>query len=71
MKTIPLHLPKPLIKSREPVAILPEAEYESLIETLQILSDQKLLQRIESALAHLSKGRFFTHQEVFPHKPNG
>lgn len=70
MKTISLHLPRPLIKSREPVAILPEAEYESLIETIQILSDHKLLRRIESALHHLSRGRFFTHQQVFHPEDN-
>lgn len=60
-----LHLPKPLIKSDKPVTILPQDEYESLIETLEVLNDQKLLSRIESALKNLRKGRYFTHQQVF------
>ncbi|MBI5358959.1 MAG: hypothetical protein HZA48_00070 [Planctomycetes bacterium] len=67
MKTT-IYLPKTLIKSNEPVAILSQTEYESLIETLEILSNQPLLKRIESALNNIRNGRFFSHSEVFSRK---
>ncbi|MEK7448500.1 MAG: hypothetical protein AAB019_03345 [Planctomycetota bacterium] len=68
MKTT-IHFPKPIIKSNRPLAILPQEEYESLLETFEVLNDQKLLRRIESALSNLRKSEFFTHDEVFHSKP--
>lgn len=65
---INLHLPKPLINSNRPVAILSRDQYESLIETLEILNDQTVLKRIESALNNLHNGRFFSHSDVFSSK---
>ena len=64
IKTI-LHLPKPIIKSDRPIAILAQDQYESLIETIEVLNDQKLLRRIEFALKNLRAGKFFTHDQVF------
>jgi len=65
MKTV-IHLPKPIAKSNKPVAVLSIDEYESLLETVEILSDQPLIQRIASALDNINKGKFFQHGDVFP-----
>lgn len=40
-------------------------EYESLLETLEILSDTELLRQINRSLGEIEKGRLLTHKEVF------
>lgn len=40
-------------------------EYESLIETLEILSDRELMDRIKKGLAEEKKGDIHSHKEVF------
>ncbi|MEW6040518.1 MAG: hypothetical protein AB1633_03250 [Elusimicrobiota bacterium] len=66
MKTA-VHLPRP-IKIATPSTLLPQEEYDSLIETLEILSDNKILSRIESAVQNIRRGKVFSHKEVFNHK---
>ncbi|MEW6557928.1 MAG: hypothetical protein AB1349_11370 [Elusimicrobiota bacterium] len=41
-----------------------------MIETLEILSDKKILSRIESAVQNIRKGKVFLHKQVFGHNPN-
>jgi predicted DNA-binding antitoxin AbrB/MazE fold protein len=46
-------------------------DYESLLETLEILSDQGQVKRIASALRNIEKGKLFSHKDVFGHpQPN-
>lgn len=40
-------------------------EYESLIETLEILSDRELVESINRGLKDEKKGRLYSHEEVF------
>jgi len=43
-------------------------EYESLIETLEILSDRELMTSIRRGLKDEKAGRLHPHKEVFPAK---
>jgi prevent-host-death family protein len=43
-------------------------EYESLIETLEILSDREFMKSLERGLADEKEGRLFSHEDVFPEK---
>jgi len=40
-------------------------EYESLIETLEILSDRELMESIERGLIEEKRGKLHSHKEVF------
>ena len=44
------------------------AEYESLIETLEILSDREFMQSLERGLQDEREGRIFSHEDVFPER---
>jgi len=44
------------------------SEYESLIETLEILSDREFRESLESGLGDEKAGRFFSHEDVFPER---
>lgn len=44
------------------------AEYESLIETLEILSDREFMKSLERGLKDEQEGRFFSHEDVFPER---
>jgi prevent-host-death family protein len=44
------------------------AEYESLIETLEILSDREFMKSLERGLRDEQEGRFFSHEDVFPER---
>ncbi len=43
-------------------------EYETLIETVEILSDRQLMARVDRGLRDEKAGRLFSHDEVFPEK---
>ena len=45
--------------------LLSAEEYESLLETLEILSDPELMQQINKSIRDMKKGRLLTHEEVF------
>lgn len=50
---------------------IPKDDYESLLETLEILNDRKQLDRIQSALKNIKKGRVLSHKDIFGHpQPN-
>ncbi len=54
-----------ITKRGRPVALMMAIDdYESLIETLEILSDKKLVARIKRAEAEVKKGSFKTLEEV-------
>ena len=49
-----------------PVArLLGEQEYESIMETLEILSDKKQVERLTNALKHVAGGKLYSHEDVF------
>ncbi|GEM_PF-560297 len=47
--------------------LIGEQEYESLLETLEVLSDKKQVERLASALKHVQKGKLYSHEDVFGH----
>ena len=50
---------------------IPKNEYESLKETLDILSDKEQIKRLYQAIQDVKKGKLFSHQDVFGHsQPN-
>lgn len=50
---------------------IPKDNYESLLETLEILNDRKQLDRIQSALKSLKKNKVLSHKDIFGHpQPN-
>lgn len=54
-----------ITKRGKPVALMMAIDdYESLIETLEILSDKKLMKRIKAAEKDIEKGHFVTLEEV-------
>ena len=48
--------------------LLSVEEYESLIETLEVLSDREFMARLDRGLADEKAGRLLAHKEVFPEK---
>ena len=44
---------------------IPKEDYETLLENLEILNDQKQLDRIHSALQEVKKGKTFSHSDIF------
>ena len=58
-------------KGRPIARLLSEEEYASIMETLEILSDKKQVERLTSALKQAQKEKLHSHEEVFGHKqPN-
>ncbi len=58
----------PLIITKDGFAagvLLSSEEYEGLIETLEILSDQNLIKSLKKSSEDFKAGRTFTHKEVF------
>ena len=50
---------------------LSKEDYDSLVETLEILNDKEQLKRIRSALQSVKRGEIFSHKDVFGHlQPN-
>ena len=48
--------------------LLSVEEYETLIETLEVLSDRELMTSIDQGLADEKAGRLHPYDEVFPEK---
>jgi antitoxin YefM len=51
-----------ITKNGKPVAVMITPE---MLETLEILSDPKLMAALKRAEAGVAKGRVYTHEEVF------
>ena len=55
-----------LTSNGEAVArLLSEEEYESLVETVEILGDRTQVKRLAKALEHVKKGKLYLHKDVF------
>ncbi len=51
--------------------VVPKGDYESLLETLEILSDKDQVDRIQAALDNVKKGKILSHKDIFGHpQPN-
>ena len=48
--------------------LLSVEEYETLIETVEILSDRELMASVDRGLADEKAGRLYGHEEVFPER---
>ncbi len=50
---------------------IPKKDYDSLLETLDILSDRNQLGRIQAALESVKKGNILSHKDILGHpQPN-
>jgi len=45
--------------------IMTPDRYESLLETIEILSNKEVMEKLESSVREFKKGQVFTHQEVW------
>lgn len=54
-------------KGRAVARLIGEEEYESLMETMEVLSDKKQVKRLTSALRHAAAGKLHPYEEVFGH----
>jgi len=45
--------------------IMTPGRYESLLETIEILSDNKVMQKLESSAKDFKTGQVFKHEEVW------
>ena len=45
--------------------ILSQQEYDELLETLDILSDTKLMEKIRKSRLQAKKGKLLSHKEIF------
>ena len=52
-------------KGRAVALLLSEDEYESLMETLEVLSDRSQVERLLGALKHVERGKLYSHEQVF------
>ncbi|OGX05719.1 MAG: hypothetical protein A3G87_04400 [Omnitrophica bacterium RIFCSPLOWO2_12_FULL_50_11] len=55
-------------KGKAVARLVSEEEYESLMETLEILSDRPQVERLARALKHLKRGKLYPHEKVFGHR---
>jgi prevent-host-death family protein len=55
-------------RGRPEGVLLSVEEYETLIETLEILSDRVLMASIDRGLADEKAGRLYAHDQAFPEK---
>lgn len=55
-----------ITKNGHPTAVLMSMdEYEGLMETLEILSDEKLLKALKKSLREADQGKFVSNEEVW------
>ena len=53
-------------RNGEPVGIMmPPDRYEALLETIEILGDNKILQALKASHKDFKSGRVYTHDEVW------
>jgi antitoxin YefM len=53
-------------RNGEPVGIMMTPErYEALLETIEILSDNKILRALKASRKDFNAGRVYTHEEVW------
>lgn len=45
--------------------LMSSEEYESMLETLEILADPDLMRQIHQSIREMKKGKLMTHEEVF------
>lgn len=55
-------------RGKPEVVLLSVEEYETLIETVEILSDRELMASVDRGLADEKAGRLYAHEEVFPER---
>jgi len=64
-KVLKEQLPTRISSKDGTVILLPEEEYESLIETAELLSQKGLLESVKQAEKELEKGEVYSFDEVF------
>jgi prevent-host-death family protein len=55
-------------RGKPEAVLLSVEEYETLIETVEILSDRELMASVDRGLADEKAGRLYAHEEVFPER---
>ena len=55
-----------MTRNGEPVGVMMTPDrYESLLETIEILSDKKVLRALQSSQKDFKSGKVYTHKEVW------
>lgn len=54
-------------EGRAVARLMGEQEYESMVETMEVLSDKKQVERLMTALKNVQQGRLYSHEDVFGH----
>ncbi|MDP2943647.1 MAG: type II toxin-antitoxin system Phd/YefM family antitoxin [Candidatus Omnitrophota bacterium] len=72
IKDVKVNFDRYIISRRgEPEAVLMSVDdYEGWLETIEIMSDKKLMNDIRLAEKDIKEGRFHTFEEVFGKKPH-
>ena len=56
----------PMTRNGEPVGVMMTPDrYEALLETIEILGDNKILQTLRASQKDFKSGRVYTHDEVW------
>lgn len=71
IKNVKVNFDRYIVSRRgEPEAVLMSVDdYESWLETIEIMSDKKLMNDIRLAEKDIKEGKFHTFEEVFGKKP--
>ena len=64
-KILKSHIPTKISSKEGTVVLLPEEDYESLIETAELLSTPGLKQSIKKADKEISQGEVFSFDNIF------
>ena len=54
-------------EGRTVARLMGEQEYESMMETMEVLSDKKQVERLMVALKNVQQGKLYSHEDVFGH----
>ena len=65
MKSVKGHVPIKITSKTGDVVLISEEDYESLLETLELLSTPGMLKSIEEARADIKAGRTKSLKEIF------
>ena len=52
------------VNGRNQVVLISMEEYESMLETIEILQDKELLKQIQASMEDIKKGRFVRFEDI-------
>jgi len=67
-KTIKEHSPARISSKAGTAILISEEDYESILETVELMSEPGLLESLKESEKQIARGEVFTHEEVFGKK---